>query len=77
VTDVLHQHNTPHQSLVRLKLDEPIDGTSSRAWYARDNLADYDIILNAVTDAYVSGKRVSLYVDDVDEGGTIERFQFR
>jgi hypothetical protein len=77
VTDVLHQYDTPHQSLVRLKLDKPIDGSSSRAWYARDSQADYGIILDAVTDAYVSGKRISLYVDDLDEGGTIERFQFR
>jgi hypothetical protein len=76
VTDVLHQHETEHQSLVRLQLDNPIEGNSSRAWYARDSIADYGIILDAVTDAYVSGKKISLYVDNLDEGGTIERFRF-
>jgi hypothetical protein len=34
-------------------------------------------MVDAVTDADVSGKRISLYVDDLDESGTIERFQFR
>jgi hypothetical protein len=76
VTDVLHQYETQHQTLVRLHLDKPLDGNSSRAWYARDSLPDYGIILDAANDAYVSGKKISLYVDNLNEGGTIERFQF-
>ena len=53
-----------------------IDGDTIRGWYARDTLRDYQIILDAVTDAYVPGKRISRLVRDIGEGGTIERFRF-
>jgi hypothetical protein len=76
VSQLIHKHGAPSQSLVRLELDEPIDGIRARGWYARNTLSDYSIILDAVTDAYVSGKKISLTVDNLDEGGTIERFQF-
>lgn len=76
VTIVDHQSSTADSTYVRLELDQSIDGDEIRGWYARDALRDYQIILDAVTDAYVSGKKISLLVQDIDEGGTIERFRF-
>lgn len=76
VTRIIHQHGSTHRSLVQLHLDTAIDGDPDRAWYARDSLPDYGIILDAVTDAYVQDKAISLFVNLTDEGGTIERFAF-
>ena len=76
VTIVDHQSNAPDATYVRLKLGSAIDGDTIRGWYARDALRDYQIILDAVTDAHVSGKKISLLVRDIGEGGTIERFRF-
>ena len=76
VTIVDHQSDAPDSTYVRLQLDNSIDGDEIRGWYTRDTLRDYDIILDAVTDAYASGKRISLLVQDIGEGGTIEKFRF-
>ena len=29
-----------------------------------------------MTDAYVAGKKISLFVNNTDEGGTVEKFRF-
>jgi hypothetical protein len=76
VTAVWHQHRNPHHSLVRLHLSQAIDGDAHRGWYARDSHPDYQVILDAATDAYVSEKPISLFVNNTDEGGTIEKFRF-
>ena len=76
VIHIGHQEGTPHRSVVRLHLDKAINGDEYRGWYAHDSRPDYAIILDAVTDAYVSDKKISLFVDILDEGGTIERFRF-
>jgi len=76
VTIVDHQSNAPDATYVRLKLEPAIDGDKIRGWYARDALRDYRIILDAATDAYVSGKSISFLVQDIAEGGSIERFRF-
>ena len=34
------------------------------------------MILGALTDAFTSGRPISLFVTDTEEGGTIERFRF-
>jgi len=39
-----------------LHLDSAIDGDLDRAWYARDSLPDYGIIMDAVTDALRAGE---------------------
>jgi hypothetical protein len=76
VTQILHQHETSQHSCVRLQLDEPIEGSSNREWYVQHGMNDHSIILDAATEAYQSGKKISLYVDNQDEGGNIEGFQF-
>ncbi|VVB64783.1 Uncharacterised protein [uncultured archaeon] len=37
---------------------------------------DYGIIMDAVTDAYVGGKKISLFVNNIDKSGNTERFAF-
>ncbi|MBT8211606.1 MAG: hypothetical protein KJN71_00540, partial [Acidimicrobiia bacterium] len=61
---------------VELDLDPALGGDSKRGWLARDDRPDYRIILDAVTDAYISGERISLYVTSIKQNGAIERFQF-
>lgn len=74
VIRIIHQHGSPHRSLVRLHLDPLVDGDEYRGWYAQDSRPDYAIIMDAVTDAYVSEKKISLFVNLTDEGSLIERF---
>jgi len=76
VTQIVHQEGSPHRSLVRLHLRQQIDSDEYRGWYAYDSKKDYGIILDAVTDAYVGEKSISLFVNLIDEGGAIERFSF-
>lgn len=76
VTRIVHRVNNEPRTSVQLHLDQPIDGDADRSWNARPSVGDYGIILDACTDAYVTGKSISLYVDNTDEGGTIERFAF-
>lgn len=76
VIRIIHQSGSPHRSLVRLHLEPAIEEDEYRSWYAQDNLPDYGIIMDAVTDAYVSDKKISLFVNLIDEGGLIERFAF-
>ena len=64
------------QHLIHLKLQRPIGGDAQRGWYARDSHPDYFVILDAATDAYVTEKNISLFVNNTDEGGTIEKFRF-
>ena len=73
---VAHQHPNTHRTFVELDLDPPVDGDERRGWIARDDRADYRIILDAVTDAYISGEKISLYVASIKEDGIIERFRF-
>lgn len=71
-----HQHGSALQTLIRLQMDPGIDGDHNRGWYAGKLVADYSIILDAATDAYITNKPISLFVDNTDEGGRIERFRF-
>jgi hypothetical protein len=73
VREIYHQQGNPQQTRVRLKLAD----NSTPAYYARKSKADYSIILDAVTDAYVTGREISLEVDNHYSGqGVIERFRF-
>ena len=76
VMNIEHKHATQDSSYVQLHLDNPIDGDEYRGWYAQKSKPDYEIILDAVTDAYVTDKKIQLFVNNLDEGGTIERFAF-
>lgn len=73
---IAHQHSLPNATYVQLELDPRIEGMTQRGWYARDTLRDYRIILDAVTDAYITEKKINLLVQSIKEGGTIERFRF-
>lgn len=44
-------------------------------WFVRREIAGYGVILDAVTDAYISRQPIALFVTDTREGGTIERFR--
>lgn len=76
VTAVWHQHLNSDHSLIRLHLDQSINGDAHRGWYANNSHPDYQIILDAATDAYVASKKISLFVNNIDEGGTVEKFRF-
>jgi hypothetical protein len=76
VTIVDHQSVAPDSTYVRVLLDNSIEGDEIRGWYTRDTLRGYDIVLDGVTDAFVSGKRISFLVQDIGEGGTIDKFGF-
>ena len=76
VTNINHQHNTPASSYIQLHLENPIDGDEYRGWYAKRNRPDYKIILDAATDAYITEKKIQLLVNNLNEGGIIERFAF-
>lgn len=73
VTAVWHQQGNAHQTLIRLQLDQAIDGDAHRGWYVRDTHPDYHAILDAATDAYTSGKKLVLYVN---KDGLVEKFRF-
>ncbi|WP_455202246.1 C25 family cysteine peptidase, partial [Kaarinaea lacus] len=77
VKAIIHQHGHVSQSLVRMQLQPAVEGDSDRGWYARKSLPDYRIILDAVTDAYVAEKKISLFVNSIKQNGTIERFRFQ
>ena len=76
VTQIVHRPQISQQSWVKLQLDQPIEDNADRWWNIQHSLKDYTTILDAVTDAYVSGKKISLFVDNLEEGGNIEGFQF-
>lgn len=73
---ISHQHVSPDSSYVRLALANPIGGDSVRGWFARKSKPDYAVILDALTDAYMSQKPIALLVASIKEGGTIEKFRF-
>jgi hypothetical protein len=73
---VAHQHPDPHHSFVELDLDAPIGGRRRRGWLASNIRPDYGAILDAVTDAYISGKKINLCVASIKPDGLIERFRF-
>jgi hypothetical protein len=73
VIEVSHQEGSPHRTLVRLRGQE---GEPDGVFFARDDVADYVPILDAVNDAYVSKTPISLFVASTRDGGTIERFRF-
>lgn len=76
VTRVWHRHKKPNHSLIHLHLKKSIDGDLKRGWYVHDSHPDYHAILDAANDAYVNGKIISLFVNNTDEGGTIEKYRF-
>jgi hypothetical protein len=59
-----------HQLNIALRPAPPRDGRAQRHWFAHRDIADYNVILDAVTDAYISKQTILLF------GGTIERFRF-
>jgi len=61
---------------VRLQLDPAVDGDENRGWWIPRADQDFDALIDAVTDAYVSAKPVSLFVNLLDEGAKVERFLF-
>ena len=61
---------------VRLHLDPAVDGDENRGWWIPRADQDFDALIDAVTDAYVSAKSVSLFVNLLDEGARVERFLF-
>ncbi len=74
VTEIKH-HSDTQQSRVRLQLDQSIENSSYRFWNICHSGNDSSI-LNAVTNAYVSEKKISLFVDNLEEGGNVEGFCF-
>lgn len=76
VTQIIHQPKVSQQSWIKLQLDQTIEQNSYRYWSVQHAMNDYTTILDAATDAYVSGKTISLFVDNLDEGGNIEGFRF-
>jgi len=77
VTQIIHQPEISQQSWIKLQLYQAIEQNSYRYWSVQHAMNDYSTILDAATDAYVSGKKISLFVDNLDEGGNIEGFRFR
>jgi hypothetical protein len=73
VVEVSLQDGSPNRTLVRLAPRE--EGRPEMVFFARDDVADYGPILEAVTDAYVSKTPISLFVASTRDGGTIERFR--
>lgn len=70
--EICHRHERRSESLVRLDLGED----EVRSSYVREQQPDYEVILSAVRDAYVTGMPISLELDGVEDGATIERFRF-
>jgi hypothetical protein len=77
VKAIIHQHANIYQTLVRMHLQPAVEGDNLRSWYAKKNLPDYRIILDAVTDAYVAEKKINLFVNSIKQDGNIERFSFQ
>jgi len=76
VNVIHHQYLKPDQTYVQMNLTQAIDGDSVRGWLADRDRPDYRIILDAVTDAYVSQKPIHLFVNNKHERGGIEAFRF-
>lgn len=76
VTGRVHQIShqwAPGRTLVQLA---PDGRESAKNWFVDRDAGDYELIVDAVTDAFISKRPISLFVTDADEGGTIERFRF-
>jgi hypothetical protein len=65
--------SAPDRTLVRLAQD---GRDSAKDWFAERDGGEYELIVDAVTDAFISKRPISLFVTDTEEGGTIERFRF-
>jgi hypothetical protein len=74
VVEISHQEGSPDCTLIRLEQYGP--NGAAGTWFARREVADYGLIVDAVTDAYVSKQAISLFVTDTRGAGTIERFRF-
>lgn len=72
VLEISHQW-APDRTLVRLA---PDGRDSAKNWFADKDAGDYELILDAITDAFISKRTISLFVTDTEEDGTIERFRF-
>jgi peptidase C25-like protein len=75
VLEISHQEGSPERTLVRLEQDGK-NGGSEQHCFAHREIADYGLILDAVTDAYVAKQPIALFVTDTRGGGRIERFKF-
>lgn len=73
---VAHQMPDSQRTLVELDLVNALEGEQRREWVAWNGRADYRVILDAVTDAYISKETISLYVASIRKRGLIERFRF-
>jgi len=71
VTEISHRTDGQARSLIRLRGDD-----GERRFYASGELPDYRLILDAAENAFLSKEPISLWVDSVEDGGTIERFRF-
>ena len=72
VLEISHQW-APDRTLVRLA---PDGRDSAKNWFVDKDAGDYELILDAITDAFISKRTISLFVTDTEEDGTIERFRF-
>ena len=73
VTEIIHQSES-QQSWVKLQLDKTIENNTERWWNVPHAIENYTVILDAITNANVSDKKISLFVDNLEEGGNIEGF---
>lgn len=71
VTEISHRTEGEARSLIRLRGDD-----GERRFYAGGDSPDYRLILDAAENAFLSQEPISLWVDSVEDGGTIERFRF-
>jgi hypothetical protein len=71
VTEIAHRVDGQERSLIRLRGDD-----GERRFYAISGSPDYRLILDAAENAFFSQEPISLWVDSLEDGGTIERFRF-
>lgn len=76
VQKIIHQASSPNRYLIRLLPDPALDKVLHRIWYVHDSHPHYGIIMGAITNAYISGKKISLFVNDIEWGGSVEGFAF-
>lgn len=71
VTEISHRVEGEARSLIRLRGED-----GERRFYALGDSKDYRVILDAAEKSFVSRQPISLWVDRIEDGGTIERFRF-
>jgi hypothetical protein len=72
VLEISHREGGPHFSLVRLQVDDAQHNFSLSV-----ECPDYRLILDALENAFVARVAIELRVDNVSDGGVIDRFRFR